>query len=76
MAKTIRSACRNKHSENYDGFLADVLGKDVVRKIKAIESSKRYRKTYRAGYDEEAMIGYENEIRRLMGETNFEYYVG
>lgn len=72
MAKTIRSACRNKH-EDYDGFIISYAGKDAAKKIRAIKSSKRYHKVHRNG-DVEAQIGYENEIERLIGGSNFSYY--
>jgi hypothetical protein len=76
MAKTIRSACRNKH-EDWDGFIASYLkeGTEVVKKIKAIRLSKRYQNACRDG-DDEVIINCENEIEHLMGGTNFEHYVG
>ena len=65
MSKTYRSACRNKHSEDYVGFIAASCGKDVSEKIKAITSSNRYRKAYRTG-DGEAQTSYEEEIDYLL----------
>ena len=65
MSKTYRSACRNKHSEDYVGFVAATCGKDVSKKIKAIQSSNRYRKVYRDG-DVEAISSYEEEIASLL----------
>ena len=73
MSKTFRSACRNKHSEDFIGFVAATRGKDIAKQIKAIKSSKRYHKVYCNG-DIEAQIGYENEIESLIGGSNFSYY--
>ena len=72
MAKTIRSACRNKH-EDWDGFIASFRGNDVAKQIKAIKSTKRYHKAHRNG-DDEAMMSCANEIERLEGGTRFYYY--
>lgn len=63
MSKTIRSACHNK-PEDYLGFVLDVKGKDIVKQINAIVSSKRYSKAYRIG-DWEAVEDFENEIDYL-----------
>lgn len=71
MSKSLRATKRT--SENYDGFLTSYAGKDVVKKINAIKSSKRYHKAYRSG-DVEAQIEYENEIESLVGGSNFSYY--
>lgn len=65
MSKTIRSACRNKHSEDYVGFIAASCGKDVSERIKTIQSSKRYHKAYRSG-DGEAQASYEEKIDDLL----------
>ena len=73
MAKTIRSACRNKH-EDWDGFIMSVCGNEVAKKIRAIKSSKRYHKVHRNG-DVEAQMSYHNEIEQLIGGSDFIEYI-
>lgn len=36
MSKTIRSACRNKHEENWDGLYVDTVVKPLQKKMKRL----------------------------------------
>lgn len=75
MSKTFRSACRNKHSEDFIGFVAATRGKDIAKQIKDMERSKKYRKHLRAN-DNESSISYHNKVVELLDCGSYEHYIG
>lgn len=75
MSKTFRSACRNKHSEDFIGFVASTRGKDIAKQLKDMERSKKHRKSLRSG-DGENAVSYHNKVVELLDCGSYTYYMG
>ena len=76
MSKTYRFACRNKHSEDFIGFVAATRGKDIAKQLRDMERSKKYRKHLRRADDGESSISYHNKVTELLDCGSYEYYIG